>query len=190
MSKEMIQEKKDGFVIDPQLLQSIRIIGAPSKKFEIGEVLNFSETEQVSKFNGNEYPVYSDGNGRTIALNRIGNFILADDSYNKGIENSDDDVNRCLRFGKKYTYLKDYMIENGSRLPKSVNIVDRISEASTPAIFGTDSEKTELLKEAYKKLGIDTELEHFPSIMLRRGKNAGDIDNWRKLERIVVEITD
>jgi len=190
MSKNMIQEKKDGFVIDPQLLQSIRILGAPSRRFEVGETLNFSVTEQESTFQGNKYPVYSDGNGRTIALNRLANFILADDAYNKGVENTDDETNRCLKYGGHYTYLKDHMLQNGNRVPKRISIIDRISEASTPAIFDADTEKSELLKEAYKKLNINIELNHFPSISLKRGKNADDINNWRILQRIVVEIVE
>lgn len=184
-----VVETQNGFKIDPNVLASIRILGTPARKFEVGDVLNFTETGQKSKFMGEEYSIYSDGNGRLIPLNRIANFILSDDALTENVLNPDDKTNRCLKFAGKVTYLKDFMISIDSNLPKKLRIVDRIPEGSTQALLSS-GETGELFQAAYKELGINTELEHFPTISLRKGKNAANIANWRIVDRIIVELVD
>lgn len=165
--KSLVKVNEDSFVLDADLLASIRINGGSYNAFEPGEPLVLTYTGRDEESLGRTLPIMN-VSGRMLNVERIANFIVDDEKLEVENEGTSEE---CLKFGSKPSYLIDYIKDSG-KMPRKMVVTRRIAAGATQSYLKEDDERTEIMLEEYKKLDINVEgLENFPLMRYLRSKD-------------------
>lgn len=176
----LVKNDKNQWVIGLDVLNAIKTRNSFGNPFKIGETIKLIPSSKPNEtVAGVEVPVFDIGQGRTINLASLANFIIQRDDVpmsNVGTEFE------CLTNGQKPYLLQNWMIDNGGIIPQEITIAARVKDGTTLSYVKYDSDTEPLKRAAYKARGIDVDqMEQFPMLIAQKGKDA-----WKFVERVVV----
>ncbi len=180
---DLITQKGNDFIIGMDLLNNIKTRSTGFNPFIQGEVVKLELIERTEKVDGVEYPIFSCGSGREINLHRLMTLTM-DESVEVANPGTPEE---CIPLTGKTTHLLDFVKGNEGKLPKEITIARRLKAGSVPNYLLGD--KGVVRKAAYEMLGIDTTLDHFPTIVMRKaGSDPSLKENWNMIERVTLQV--
>jgi len=146
--------------------------------FAVGEIIELVDTGRV---NPKGFPIYGMGAGREVDLETLCNWFVDDEHII--LANAEDEKHACLPRDAKPTLMYSIIEEAGGDIPAKISVKKRF-KAGAKKEWLDHSDYGAQRKKACEMHGIDTTLEDFPLLYLRKGEDSTVKDNWKPIERL------